>query len=603
MTAPPVFSAWDVYPRMIAKFLRPIPLRGLLALRKLSDDDCDSIGALLERRAAQTPHAAAFRNEEGELTWRAVNDGANRTADVLASRGVAKGDVVAVALQNRQAWITTVMGAMKLGAIVALINTEMRGASLEHCVTTVQPKALVLGEEQIGAVEGGVERARQWSSIPIYVRDQGEVGCPDGWLDLATATGDASPANRPEVARVTFADPAVYVFTSGTTGLPKASITAHRRLFMGCILSGRVLREMGPTDCVYAPVPLYHVTGLMGGWISCIYSGATFATARKFSASRYWDEVRRYDATTVIYIGELLRYLYNQPPTDRDRDHKVTSMTGAGLRDDIWDDFKQRFGIERVFEVYGASESPGGFVNVLNLDRTSGWCPTKWETVAFDVDRNEIIRGADGYARPQPKGETGLMLFEISEHSPFTGYTDPAASERKIIRNLFAEGDQWFDSGDLVLNQGHGHMKFVDRTGDTFRWRGENVATTQVEDVIDAWPQVAQSAVYGVEVPGTEGRCGMARIVTHPDEKLDLAALAEHLRRELPPFAVPRFLRLGSELEVTGTFKLRKVDLKAAGFRPDAVDEPAFALLPDESDWRELTPSLADEIGRGNVRL
>lgn len=327
------------------------------------------------------------------------------------------------------------------------------------------------------------------------------------------------------------------------------------------------------------------------------------AVGRKFSASGFWDECRQYDATAFAYIGELLRYLLNQDPKANDADHKVYKIFGNGLRPDIWDEFKSRFGIHRIHEFYGASEGNNAFINLFNYDKTCGWSAKGWETIAYDVDEDTPKLCAKRKFEKTGKGETGLLIFEVSDRFPFDGYTNKEASEKKLMRDVFKKGDCWFNTGDLVRKLGFGHIQFVDRVGDTFRWQGENVATTEVEAAAIKFAQTEDAVVYGIEIPGRDGRCGMLSYTVKQGEELDLTGLARHLQAKLPKYAVPRFMRVEQVQEVTGTFKHQKTKLKKQGYDLEQIAEPLFYLSPAASTFVPLTPEIVAEIEAGTAKL
>jgi acyl-CoA synthetase (AMP-forming)/AMP-acid ligase II len=365
---------------------------------------------------------------------------------------------------------------------------------------------------------------------------------------------------------------------------------------------GQMAVRLKPNDVFYCALPLYHNNALTVSWGTALGAGACLALGRKFSASKFWDEVRANGATGFCYIGELLRYLLNQPPSAGDRQHSIRVIVGNGLRPELWDDFKTRFGVERIAEFYGASEGNLAFVNGFGVDRTAGYCPLSYAIVEFDGETETAARGADGFLRKVGKGGVGLLITEISDRAPFDGYTDQKSTESKLLRDVFKHGDAWFNTGDLVRDQGFKHIQFVDRVGDTFRWKGENVATSEVEGVIGSFGGVQHAVVYGVQVPGTDGRAGMAALsLAGGESAFDGAALATHLRDQLPAYAVPLFLRLQPEPETTGTFKYRKVDLKNAGFDPAAIDEPLFLL--DGDAYRPMTAEDHASIIAGQIRL
>ena len=367
---------------------------------------------------------------------------------------------------------------------------------------------------------------------------------------------------------------------------------------------GNATLRLHPDDVFYVCLPLYHNNALTVSWSSVLAAGACLALDRKFSASRFWDRIRDNGATAFCYIGELLRYLLNQPPSARDRDHAVRLITGNGLRPEIWADFEQRFGIERIYEFYGASESNIAFINAFGVDRTAGFTPMAFAVVAYDTEADAPIRqGKRQRMQRVGTGEVGLLISKITKRRPFDGYTDPKASERKLLRDVFRKGDCWLNTGDLVRRQGLRHIQFVDRTGDTFRWKGENVATGEVEGVLAKTPGVEHGVVYGVQVAGHDGRAGMAALTLTPDAPFDGQALARHLLQALPAYAVPVFIRLRDEQDTTGTFKYRKVDLKAQGFDPTTLPDPVYVLLSADSGYQRLTEQLAQAIVSGEQRL
>ena len=355
---------------------------------------------------------------------------------------------------------------------------------------------------------------------------------------------------------------------------------------------------------MYVPLPFFHTNALALSWPTVFASGAAVAIRRKFSVSNFWNDVRKYDATVWCYIGELCRYLMNQPPRADDRDNPLTKIIGNGLRPDIWHDFKNRFGISKVYEIYGAAESNLYFVNLLNLDCTVGRCALPYAIVEYDVDEDTAIKDKNGYMQRVAAGRTGLLLGEISEANPFQGYTSQEATESKILRDVFAAGDAWFNTGDLIRDMGYGHVQFVDRTGDTFRWKGENVSTTEVEATANTLPQISLSAVYGVKMPGGDGRAGMIAII--PDcepQDFNFKGLCRHFQHTLPVYAVPKFLRLNKDLECTPTHKIKKVALKKEGFDPARTQDPLYVLLPGESTYQPLTGEIYTEILDGKYKF
>jgi acyl-CoA synthetase (AMP-forming)/AMP-acid ligase II len=588
-----------------AKLLRrklPAIRRGLKLVGKSDKDEALSIGSFLEENARERPNGVALLYEGRRYTHREFNEQANRCADAFAARGIQKGDAVAIFVENRPELLFAVAGAVKLGAVAALINTRQRRHVLVHSFKLCQAKLYVVGEELWDAfaeVRGDLESAGP--ERVFWVADEGGAR-PADTIDAAAAFAAASPATPAALASVRLGDPCFYIYTSGTTGLPKAAIMSHFRWVKAAGAFGLLALDLSPSDVVYVCLPLYHNNALTVTWSSVAATGAAMAIRRKFSVSQFWDDVRRFRATAFCYIGELCRYLNNQPPQPDDADNPVTKIIGNGLRPDIWKGFKQRFGIDEVYEFYAASEGNIAFVNVLNLDSTCGVCPAPYAIVEYDVAADAPVRSPDGRMRRVGRGGVGLLIGEVSPRYAFDGYTDKAASEKKLLRDVFKPGDCWFNSGDLMRDQGFRHAQFVDRVGDTFRWKGENVSTNEVAEVLNTWDGVAESTVYGVHLPNSDGRAGMAAVVSaRPPEALDLGGLVRHLREQLPPYAIPLFLRFRTELEVTSTFKQRKVSLRDEGFDPARVGEPLFVLLPGAQAYTALTPELHAKIASGAI--
>ncbi|NWX05424.1 S27A2 synthetase, partial [Caloenas nicobarica] len=338
-----------------------------------------------------------------------------------------------------------------------------------------------------------------------------------------------------------------------------------------------------PDDIIYTTLPLYHSAGLLIGVGGCFELGATCVLRAKFSASQFWDDCRRYNVTVIQYVGELMRYLCNTPKRPDDREHGVRLALGNGLRADVWKEFLRRFGPVAIWEFYGATEGNAGFVNYAGKIGAVGRANVflrsfaPYELIEYNVEENEPIRDERGLCIPVRPGETGLLVIKITKNTPFHGYVgDAQKTEKKILRDVLVKGDSYFNSGDLLMIDREGFVYFQDRVGDTFRWKGENVATTEVEATLAMVNFIQEVNVYGVSVPGCEGRCGMAAVRLRAGQPFDGQQLYAFTAAALPGYAAPRFLRIQDALEVTGTFKQRKTQLVRDGFDPDAVTDPLF---------------------------
>ncbi len=515
-----------------------------------------SIGKVFQDRAARYGDRVFLRFGDEEVTYQEANRTANRYAAALAARGVGHGDVVGIMLRNSPESVLLMLAVVKCGAVAGMLNFHQRGEVLAHSIGLLGATALVTETDLVEPInESGAD-----TSGLLTVAE----------LQRLAATAPAT--NPATTAAVLAKDKAFYIFTSGTTGLPKASVMTHYRWLRALAGFGGLGMRLTHNDTLYCCLPMYHNNALTVATSSAINAGATLALGRSFSASRFWDEVIRHDATAFVYIGEVCSYLLNQPAKPTDRQHRVRVIAGNGLRPAIWDAFTSRFGIERVCEFYAASEGNTAFVNVLNVDKSTGICPTPVAFVEYDADSGDPVRGDDGRVRKVKAGQPGLLLSKVSSFQPFDGYTDADATEKKLVRNAFRDGDVWFNTGDLMRSQGFGHAAFTDRLGDTFRWKGENVATTQVEAAVSSDPAIEECTVFGVEVPGSGGRAGMAAVRLAEGEEFDGKALAATFFDHLPGYAVPLFVRVVPALAHTSTFKSLKGDLRNQGYGSDVGD-------------------------------
>ncbi|HEX5841710.1 MAG TPA: long-chain-acyl-CoA synthetase, partial [Pseudomonas sp.] len=555
----------------------------------------------------QHPDRPALLDESRSLSYAQFNAWANRLAWAFKAEGVRHGSVVAVMLENRLELLAILAALSKLGAVGALVNTTQRGKVLAHSLNLVKPGFMLIGEELLTAFAEVAEQLdnpqtpRYWVADQDCLEDAGQA--PDGWTNLMQLARSQASDNPPDSAKVQMKDPCFLIYTSGTTGLPKASIMSHGKWIKAYGGFGHSGLTLGTQDVLYLTLPCYHNNAVTVCWSAAIAGGAAIALRRKFSTSTFWPDVQRYQATCFGYIGELCRYLLNQPETPAEKNNSLRCMIGNGLRPSIWAEFKARFGVEQITEFYASSEGNIGFTNVFNFDNTVGFSPATYAIVRYDLENDCAMRTAKGFLQKADKGEPGLLISEISAKWPFDGYTDPAKSEAAILRNVFKKGDAWFNTGDLMRDIGCKHAQFVDRLGDTFRWKGENVSTTEVENALGAFPGVEDAVVYGVEIPGTNGRCGMAALRLREGATLDGNALAAHLDSELPVYAAPLFIRLLGEVETTGTFKYKKADLKQAAYDPQRVQDPLWVRLPGSAAFQPLDSELHAAIERQAYRF
>ena len=558
-----------------------------------------------EIEASVDAHAdrIAFMFEGETMTYRQFDERANAVAHWALAQGLKPGDGVALILENTPDYPAIWFGLSKVGVITALVNTSLEGDGLAHCVGLVNAKAIIAG---------GVQASRAADIAPglsndLPVRDfDGESG------EELTAALEAQPTTRPDAAIRAYirnTDTMLFAYTSGTTGLPKAAKITHMRI-RGMARFADFLGDVRPGDRIYNVLPLYHMTGGALGMAGSLMFGATQVLKRKLSVSEFWDDVSDYGVTKFVYIGELCRYLLAAPPHPREKGHSLAIGFGNGLRGEVWGPFVERFGLKEMREFYGSTE---GNVSFLNLDGTIGaigrlpeWVEDRLgvKIVKFDVVEEEPIRGPDGFCVVVDVDEPGEAIGRIGTtgRDAFHGYKDnKKATEKKILRDVFEPGDAWFRTGDLLRRDENGYVYFVDRIGDTFRWKGENVATNEVSDVVSKYPGVELANAYGVEVPGAEGRAGMVAMTVNED--FDMSGFADHCRSALPPYAVPLFIRLQSEAETTGTFKFRKVELVKEGYDLAASEDPVWFLEPGAGGYVLMEERHQDALAAGEYRL
>ena len=561
----------------------PVIVRGALTGLLAQPNSNKSIGSVFQERAARYGDKVFLRFGDQRLTYREANAAANRYAAVLAAHGVGHGDVVAIMLRNSPQAVLTMLAAVKCGAVAGMLNYHQRGEVLAHSLGLLDAKVLIAETDLVSAVaeSGSADTA---NTLTIE--------------DLERFAVSAVATNPDSVTAVRARDTAFYIFTSGTTGFPKASVMTHLRWLKALAAFGGLGLRLKSSDTLYSCLPLYHNNALTVALSSAINSGATLALGKSFSASRFWDEVIESQATAFIYIGEVCRYLLNQPPKDTDRKHKVRLIAGNGLRPEIWKEFTKRFGVTRVCEFYASSEGNTAFINIFNVPGSTGIAPMPLVYVEYDPDTGAPLRDDNGRVRRVPAGQPGLLLSPVNRLQPFDGYTDKSSSEKKLVRNAFREGDCYFNSGDVMSPQGMRHAAFVDRLGDTFRWKGENVATTQVEAALASDQAVEECTVFGVEVPRTGGRAGMAAVQLREGAEFDGTALGRAVYSQLPAYALPLFVRVMKSLEHTTTFKSRKVELREQAYGPD-VQDPLYVLAGRDEGYVPFYDEYPDEVAAG----
>ena len=588
------------------KFIRT--LRRLLKRIKPIDLDspvlvCDDFEEAVDR----WPDNVAVEDEQRSLTYRELDALANRFAHWAKSRNLRRSDTIALMMMNRAEYLAAWIGFSKAGIATALVNTNLTGPALAHCLGISGASQVIADEETWRAVEEARPHVPRTLMVwALGLKPEDEASERRG-LDAAVKGASAVRPDRSLRAGLTNRDTALYIYTSGTTGLPKAARIPHSRArtYLRAFAGG-----MGGTeaDRLYCVLPLYHSTGGLCGVGSVLLNGGALVLRRRFSAANFWPDVVESRCTFFVYIGEICRYLVNSPPHPQERDHKLRLAFGNGLRPEVWDEFKNRFVIPEIIEFYGSTE---GNVSLFNFDGRPGSIgrvprylksQMNLRLIRLDGSSDEPVRGADGLCQAVSLGEPGEAIGQIKDdvRHDYTGYADKAASEKKVLRDVFARGDRWFRTGDLMRQDSEGYLYFVDRIGDTFRWKGENVSTTEVAERLSDAPGVREVIAYGVPVPGNEGKAGMVVLVT--EGRFSIKKFAAHADEQLPAYARPVFVRLKKTLETTGTFKYRKTDLVDEGFDPSAVADVLY-VRDGARGYRRLTPELYAQLIKGELRI
>lgn len=580
----------------------------LQRFKKWTDDiDPDSANLVaddFERAVDKYPNNVAWRFEGQLITYAEMDARANKFANWALSRGLKAGDAVALFMENRPDYVSIWYGLSKIGVVVGLINHNLTDKALAHCVNIADAKLIITGAEQDTAIRSADGLFEGEPKVWTYGGQEGE-----DLVSALAATSDQRPS-REHRAHLRGKDLCLFVYTSGTTGLPKAARLTQART-QGMLRSFIAPCKTNARDRVYITLPLYHGTGGLCGVGQALMTGASIVLRRKFSASHFWDDAAEHGVTSIVYIGELCRYLVNSPPHPKERAHQIRTGFGNGLRPDIWEEFLTRFNIPGICEFYGSTEGNVSFIGFDGKVGAVGRIPSYLEKgafghvafVKFDVVEEEPVRGADGFCIRTDPSEPGEVIGKIGDdtRTRFEGYSDKAASEKKILRDVFEKGDMWFRTGDLLSKDEHGYIFFHDRIGDTFRWKGENVSTNEVAEFVGRAPGIATANVYGVSVPGTDGRAGMAAITTDGD--VDYDGLHAWFSEHLPKYAIPLFIRVQKEAETTGTFKYRKVELVEESFDPNVVTDPLWYFDPQSNKYEPLTPDAYETIKSGAVKF
>ncbi|XP_033261725.1 long-chain fatty acid transport protein 6 isoform X3 [Orcinus orca] len=534
---------------------------------------------------------------EGDIyTYQDVDKRSSRVAHVFLNHSTLKrGDTVALLMSNEPDFIHVWFGLAKLGCVVAFLNSNIRYVSLLHCIRSYLLETI---EEILPSLPADISVWAMKESVP-----QGIISLKE---KLSTASDSQVPHSHHAASNLK--TPYLYIFTSGTTGLPKAAVICQ----LQAMKSSAGLWAFGCTsnDIIYISLPLYHSAGSLLGIGGCIELGATCVLKKKFSASQFWNDCKKYNVTVFQYIGELCRYLCKQPKREGEKDHRVRLAVGNGIRSDVWREFLDRFGNIKMCELYGATEGNICFMNHTGKIGSVGRANFlhklffAFDLIKYDFQKDEPIRNEHSWCSRVKKGEPGLLISPVNAKNPFFGYAgNRKQTEKKLLCDVFKKGDVYFNTGDLMVQDQENFLYFWDRIGDTFRWKGENIATTEVADIVGMLDFIQDTNVYGVAVPDYEGKAGMASITLKPNMSLDLEKVYEQVVTFLPAYACPQFLRIQEKMETTGTFKLQKFRLVEEGFSPLKISDPLYFMDKLKKSYIPLTKEIYHQIVLGKIKL
>ncbi|RZC37226.1 long-chain fatty acid transport protein 4-like [Asbolus verrucosus] len=530
---------------------------------------------------------------------------------LIKTEGFNRGDTIALVLESRPEYVGIWLGLSKIGVVTALVNSNLVADPLVHSLKVSDAKGVIYGSDFIKTIKDISEKTTKMKLYQLSDKTD-QVELLEGSTDLRSVLekqSDTLPEKDIQCGKPR--DKLIFIYTSGTTGLPKAAVITNMR-FMFMALGLNYMTSLKENDILYDPLPLYHSAGGMVGVGQCLLKGITVVIRRKFSASNFWNDCVKFKCTAAQYIGEICRYILAAHNKDeKPIKHFVKKIIGNGLRPQIWRTFVTKFNIEEVYEFYGATEGNSNLVNIDSKVGAVGFVP-RYAGAIYPVSLikcNEAtgapIRESDGFCRRCAPGEPGVFVGNVNPKktvNDFSGYVDKKATESKLIENVFRKGDRYFNSGDILVQDEFGYYYFKDRTGDTFRWKGENISTSEIEAVISNVVDLNDAVVYGVEVPGSEGRAGMVAIVDSQNT-LDMGKLCRGLKKNLPSYAVPIFVRVMDSVPMTGTFKLKKTDLQQEGFNCDKIKDKLFLYDVKNVTYTKLTKDKYDDIVTGKVRL
>jgi len=565
----------------------------------LMESRYQGIGTYVEKNAEEKPDKVALYFENSSWTWKAINEECNKIANYFKQLGLQRGETISLMLENSPEFLTIISGINKVQGVCALTNINQRKQALSHSFNTVEPKYIIVDGDSLEAFKD-VFSDLSISKEYVYVVNNHKDVAHD-FLVLEEEIKDIETKNPETTFDSILRETALYIFTSGTTGLPKAVIMQNYKLLGQCGLLNITFAKLTSEDIIYTNTPLYHNVAVGLGWMDTIILGATCVLRKRFSASSFWKDIHDYKVTFTNYVGEFARYLLNQPPSEYEKGHTLEKMCGLGLKKDIWLKFKERFKVEHIFEYYGMTEAVRGCLNVEEIPGMVGRLnqPGMF-LVKVNPETGEFYRNDRGYLIKCKPGDIGMAITKITSNSMFTGYRNSDMTDKKMLQNVFRKNDRYFNSGDMLKLHDNLYVSFADRFGDTYRWKSENVSTMEVESLINSSDTIHYISVYGVPIPNTEGKAGMASVKLNPSKEFIIDNFSQFVTGVLPSYSIPVFLRIREELETTGSLKIRKVNLQKEGYNIEEIKDKIYFWAPSKKKYILLTPEIYHQLIAGN---
>lgn len=571
--------------------------KGVKTLKRLKKDKGDTFNIIFKNTVSKYPDNEFLIYDNQSLTYKQVDELTNKLARSFLDKGMVRGDTLSLIAKNSVEYLVVLIASIKVGILASLVNDSLKGESLRHCIEVTNSKYIILGDEFVDVFKN--EFNDEMEDRVFYVnKNFMSFEKQDDINKASYLFNEINKFSSKEIPFKSDLDDAIfYLFTSGSTGLPKAALVTNRRYVIGYAGYGLSLARLTPEDRLYVYLPFYHGNSTVVSLSAVLASGASFIIGEKFSRTKFWDTVNENGATAFSYIGEICRYLLSNPPSEKERTHNVKKVFGNGLKPELWDEFEKRFNISKIGEFYAASESPIGFMNVFYMKHTIGFTTLPYKIVKFDFEKDEPYRNSKGFLVEAKKGEVGLLIAPKDKN--FAGYSDPKKNESLFIRDVVKKGDIWINTGDMVREMGFNHAQFAERSGDSYRWKGENTSASEVEKLLDSVNGVEKSAVFGVQLEKYDGKAGMAALVLEKEESLE--SVYDVLKANIQEASMPVFLRVVDDFETTETHKIKKINLKKMSWF-DCVGN-VYLLDHKTKNYKALTESDIKEIKAGTKKL